>query len=82
MALRAQRLVAAAIDQRLSAIRSDVVAGRRYEQTFELFRLTYFPRLDESATADVLGGWCARHGIKADLQPRRVQAGSKPYQVI
>lgn len=44
--------------------------------------MTYFPGLDDKEAAEVLGTWCQRHGIKADLQARTVDAGARAYQVI
>jgi hypothetical protein len=70
------------IDKRLSQVAADVRAGRFVEQTWDLFRITYFPALTEDQAANLLGDWCKRHGFEAFLSEGKTELSGKLHTVI
>jgi hypothetical protein len=57
------------IDQRLSKIAEEVLAGKHYECAWELFRVQYFPGLEHA----ILGAWSTRHGVRVTFEKRTVR---------
>jgi hypothetical protein len=62
-----------AVDQRLSAIAAQALAGHHVESAWELFRLQHFPGWEQQEIAAVLGVWSHRHGIELTFEGRTVQ---------
>ena len=59
------------IDERLSKVAAGVLAGHRFEDEWELFRLQYFPGWKHTKVAGTLGAWAQRHGIKVEFEVRK-----------
>jgi len=51
------------VDQRLSQVAGEVLAGNYYESPWELFRLQYFSGWEHDRVAGALVKWSARHGF-------------------
>jgi hypothetical protein len=67
---------AGGIDERLSQIAAEVLAGQHVEFAWELFRLQYFPGREHEEVAAVLGAWSRRHGIKVRFEGRTMRGSS------
>ena len=73
---------AAGPDHRLSALASEVTAGRRVECPWAALRIVHFPNVDDLEAAGELGEWARRNGVEVDFDQRKLRIGGIEHDVI
>jgi hypothetical protein len=61
------------IDQRLSEIAQEALAGQHVERPWDLFLVQYFPGWEHEQVAAALGAWSTRQGIRVAFESRPVR---------